>query len=155
MRETDPLVAAFLAERHVACPTCGYDLHGVGGARCPECGEGLWLRLSASSESPSRAAAAMRRIGVPLLIAGGAFLAYRVAMSITYGFGIYGWLQSSFDLAQTAALVVCGWFAFRAPIRPPAHEQRIASTLALFRIGAWVYAVYWLVFTSWAIWPWF
>jgi hypothetical protein len=31
---------AFLAERDVACPGCGYNLRGIAGSGCPECG---WL----------------------------------------------------------------------------------------------------------------
>lgn len=34
-------VRAYLAVRHADCPGCGYDLHGVGRPRCPECGREL------------------------------------------------------------------------------------------------------------------
>ncbi|MEQ8770093.1 MAG: hypothetical protein RIB60_06245 [Phycisphaerales bacterium] len=39
-------LAAFLAERHVPCPSCRYDLHGLRGTRCPECDLGLELRVN-------------------------------------------------------------------------------------------------------------
>jgi hypothetical protein len=38
MPDDAALVTAFLADRHVACPGCGYDLHGAAGGVCPECG---------------------------------------------------------------------------------------------------------------------
>ncbi len=37
----DELLAAYLRTRHVACECCGYDLHGVEGRSCPECGSRL------------------------------------------------------------------------------------------------------------------
>ncbi len=36
---------AFLAERSAPCPRCRYDLHGVKGTACPECGLPLELEL--------------------------------------------------------------------------------------------------------------
>ncbi|GJM18308.1 MAG: hypothetical protein DHS20C14_05210 [Phycisphaeraceae bacterium] len=39
-------LAAFLSDRHVACPNCRYDLHGLGSARCPECNLSLALRVN-------------------------------------------------------------------------------------------------------------
>ncbi len=42
---------AFLAGRDAACPRCGYNLRGLVGAECPECGLGLSLaRLRARVE---------------------------------------------------------------------------------------------------------
>lgn len=40
-----PALAAFLADRDQPCPRCGYNLRGVEGAQCPECGERLVLTL--------------------------------------------------------------------------------------------------------------
>ena len=37
----DQKLAAYLAERDVACPGCGYNLRGVTGGVCPECGREL------------------------------------------------------------------------------------------------------------------
>jgi hypothetical protein len=41
---------AFVAERDVPCPSCGYSLRGLLEPRCPECGEGL--RLGVQMEEP-------------------------------------------------------------------------------------------------------
>jgi hypothetical protein len=38
-------LAAFLAGRDAACPGCGYNLRDLQGTRCPECGEGLVVRI--------------------------------------------------------------------------------------------------------------
>jgi hypothetical protein len=41
-------LALYLSDRDLACPKCGYNLRGVGGDTCPECGEKLTFeRLSA------------------------------------------------------------------------------------------------------------
>lgn len=41
----DELVAEYLRYRDVPCPGCGYDLRGLGGRICPECGAALQLQL--------------------------------------------------------------------------------------------------------------
>lgn len=40
------LLAAFLADRDLPCPRCGYNLRGLTGGRCPECGDPLRLQVS-------------------------------------------------------------------------------------------------------------
>jgi hypothetical protein len=40
------LLTAYLAERDVPCPRCGYNLHGLINGRCPECGDDLRLRVT-------------------------------------------------------------------------------------------------------------
>jgi hypothetical protein len=37
-------VRAFLAERDTPCPACGYNLRGLAGTKCPECGRMLLLK---------------------------------------------------------------------------------------------------------------
>ncbi len=47
MTDADPSgMVAWLAERDVPCPACGYNLRGLRADRCPECGRGLRLGLS-------------------------------------------------------------------------------------------------------------
>ncbi|MHC5023077.1 MAG: hypothetical protein ACYTGG_04090 [Planctomycetota bacterium] len=42
----DPdLLQAFLASHDAACPVCSYNLRGVAGSKCPECGHGLALAV--------------------------------------------------------------------------------------------------------------
>jgi hypothetical protein len=42
---TDPMLTTYLAGRDAACPHCGYNLRDLAGDRCPECGDGLALRV--------------------------------------------------------------------------------------------------------------
>lgn len=37
---------AFLRDRDIACPSCGYNVRNLSVPRCPECGEELALRLA-------------------------------------------------------------------------------------------------------------
>lgn len=41
----EDLLRHFLGGRDVQCPGCGYNLRDLPGDRCPECGQGLALRL--------------------------------------------------------------------------------------------------------------
>ena len=41
----DPRLTDYLAGRDEPCPACGYNLRDLCGDRCPECGDGLALRL--------------------------------------------------------------------------------------------------------------
>lgn len=45
MENDADLLKALLARRDLACPSCGYNLRGVAGPNCPECGIRLELRL--------------------------------------------------------------------------------------------------------------
>jgi hypothetical protein len=54
------LLASFLADRDVPCPGCGYNLRGLLGSRCPECGEAIELDVRRES-----AATVWRRWAVP------------------------------------------------------------------------------------------
>jgi hypothetical protein len=41
--DSDPLLRAYLTDRDVACPQCGYNLRALTTDTCPECGEKLAL----------------------------------------------------------------------------------------------------------------
>lgn len=56
------LLAAYLTDRDVSCPTCGYSLRGLTHPRCPECGRGLSLRLQALGPGPPDAAVERARL---------------------------------------------------------------------------------------------
>jgi hypothetical protein len=71
---------AFLAGRDVECPQCGYNLRGLRGAACPECGSALSFRMLRNLERQKKVGALdVRRarwgwtvvvVGFLLLIAG-------------------------------------------------------------------------------------
>lgn len=42
------LIQSFLRDRTIGCPACGYNLRGLAGHGCPECGALLELRLASS-----------------------------------------------------------------------------------------------------------
>jgi hypothetical protein len=44
-RDDGAALRAFLGVRDVACPSCAYNLRGLSGATCPECGEALRLQV--------------------------------------------------------------------------------------------------------------
>ena len=44
--DDDADLIRWLANRDAACPMCGYNLHALTLARCPECGEHLQISLS-------------------------------------------------------------------------------------------------------------
>lgn len=44
-------LAIYLADRDAPCPACGYNLRGLEGARCPECGAELTLAGVKTGES--------------------------------------------------------------------------------------------------------
>lgn len=71
--ERDELIAAFLAERDVSCPRCGYNLRGLEQARCPECERPLVLRIEPAE--PPRG----------VFVAGLAALAGGAAFSVAVG----------------------------------------------------------------------
>ncbi len=58
------LLQTYLAARDEACPACRYNLRGVAGTQCPECGRQLALGLR-------EAGGLGRRRGLLLLVFGG------------------------------------------------------------------------------------
>ena len=68
-----------LDEREAYCPRCDYDLSGIAGARCPECGQNIRETLRIADTTPWRlpqvrrrmiAAYLLRRFGAVALVAG-------------------------------------------------------------------------------------
>lgn len=45
------LLKAYLAERDVACPGCGYNLKGCVTEKCPECGSKIGIRVQAQAQT--------------------------------------------------------------------------------------------------------
>jgi hypothetical protein len=46
-RSPDELLLELVRSQEIACPVCGYNLHGLTMPRCPECGRNLKLTLGA------------------------------------------------------------------------------------------------------------
>jgi hypothetical protein len=45
------LLKAYLADRDVPCPGCGYSLKGCASTQCPECGSGIEITLRGNTTS--------------------------------------------------------------------------------------------------------
>lgn len=108
METTEPtkdLLRAFLVGRDASCPSCGYNLRDLPGARCPECGEMLVLQVGVAE--PRQAAAITGVIG---LAAGagmsGLLLGYLLIQVALYGRYIGG--MSRFFVINFFGLVVEG-----------------------------------------------
>lgn len=74
----DPLVAGYLASRDEPCPRCGYNLRGVAGGACPECGRELLLELAGRERWDRFARPAWVVLGLILLVNAGTLLTYGV-----------------------------------------------------------------------------
>jgi hypothetical protein len=86
------LLRRFLAGRDVPCPRCEYNLRDLHGDHCPECGDGLIIRVNMAE--PRLAALICGLVG---LSAGaglnGLLLVYGAAMMLFTGRGSNSWQQ--------------------------------------------------------------
>ncbi len=90
-----------MLEEHLACPKCGYDLHGIPEVRCPECGfryDAAALRSMIASDECTRLVVA-RDVTVRATIAAGLLVPL-----ICSSLGIFGW--SLFFVVAVAFIVV-------------------------------------------------
>lgn len=138
----DPLVTTFLADRHVGCPACGYNLHGANADVCPECGIGLVLSLAATDRKPVRVRRLLAAGGVCLLAHGLLSLIESVVRYVLYtlpaGLGMGGihwieWLGIAFVLGE----IPLGIWIIR--LRRREHEFAIGNglMLRLARVLVW------------------
>jgi hypothetical protein len=115
MSDDAAMVTAFLADRHVACPGCGYDLHGATEGRCPECGEAVVLEV----ESPR-----VSRLHAVLLIVVAAYLA---VIGTVHAIGRWTFVYDNFVKTQVFVTRNAGGGASSITIRgnpSPAQLQR-------------------------------
>ncbi len=80
----DQALSAYLADRDVPCPGCGYNLRGLTADRCPECSQALKLSVSLQEAHLSALLAA---ILPPIAIAGAAGVLLIVVFMFTVGSG--------------------------------------------------------------------
>ncbi|MEZ6233091.1 MAG: hypothetical protein R3B68_02770 [Phycisphaerales bacterium] len=131
MSDPDPLLAAVLAERHVACPECAYDLIGVGDGVCPECGVGLRIEIGTGRRSLDRIGAALLGSAIGMLAVGFGVLAAVIGVRGWVGaflgglfvFGAIAGLRAAMPngrtwarLERSAWLACVGWWAIGVPI---------------------------------------
>jgi hypothetical protein len=104
----DPYLVNYLAEQDIECPGCGYNLRGLTGECCPECGQALVLRVG---------------LAEPKM---GAFVAGLIGLASGFGFNMFlaGWTLWAI-LVQGMGQI---WWIF---------EMLIGSTVVL-GFGMWL-----------------
>lgn len=134
-------VIAYLAARSLPCPRCGYDLHALTTATCPECAEPLELRLSSAKVNFGWLIVAM----APGCFSGVAalFVSIPIVVSIWHGFapGSSGvpWpiiAADIFGYSSAASLVLI--YRRRAEIlsRPRRQQAAFAGIIWAIHIAA-------------------
>lgn len=97
-----------MLDKHLACPQCGYDLHGIPEERCPECGFGYdaaALRSMAATLEWTRLAVAR------VVITRGAIAIGLMMPSVCDRVGVSGWTQF-FVVAVTYVAAFSTWVIF-------------------------------------------
>ena len=136
--ERDARLRAHLAGHDELCPMCEYNLRGLTGTVCPECGEALRLRVSLSE--PKMAAYLCGLIGLSVGFGfSGVFLAMGVVGLLLEGFGggfPYWMLVGLLSQFVIEGLAMWLWLVRRNWIRRRSRGQRWALAAA-----AWGYSI--------------
>lgn len=153
------MLAHFLADRDVRCPSCGYNLRDLRSAACPECGQPLSVRLDAADPRTGRYLACVIALsGAASVMATGLGIALpRIARSGGMSFlnageqFLFVWYPTAVALAALVALCLLlrrrgrTWFhAGRGPAR--------SALAVLCVIGSLASIVTWVL---WLDWMWF
>lgn len=128
----------FVAERDVACPGCGYNLRGLRGRHCPECG--LEVRLGVQLEEPAMGSLLVTLAALFSVVgASGAVVLAVLWLSVFYD----GWAPWQVWFVPGAALLLGGPGAVLLAGRPGRvwfrkHSAPVRQAIAA---GAWAAAV--------------
>lgn len=119
---------------HLRCPVCRYDLHGLGGPRCPECG--TIVNLAALMRS--------RRSSVETYYLRLALMAAGVLLAVPIGISIIGFVQEishrqSIDVALASMPDAARVTVFAPPYWPP--SAILLSVVAAIAIGLFAAAL--------------
>lgn len=127
----------FVAERDVPCPGCGYNLRGLGGSVCPECG--LEVRLGVQLEEPAMGALMVTLAALFSVVgASGALLLAVLWVSAAYG----DWAPWQVWVVPVLALFVAGPYSVWLASRRGRiwFRRREASVRGALAGGAWAAA---------------
>jgi hypothetical protein len=103
-------------KEHLACPQCGYDLHGIVEVRCPECG----FRYDAAALRSTAASAAWIRVISAKSVTVCAAIAFALAGPvICVRLGASGWIQLC-AIAIAYLVAFATWLAHSEAYRGPA-----------------------------------
>lgn len=124
----------FLAERDIACPGCGYNLRGLTGRICPECGQALVVSLRL--REPKQASLIAGIVGLSMGAGlGGLLLIY--LLIVTFVLRQRGGPTANFAFINGAGFAIHGaailaWVYWWNSIR-----RMSASSRMLLVIGCW------------------
>ena len=132
LAEHDARLRAYLGGHDEPCPMCEYNLRGLTGTVCPECGEALRLRVSLSE--PKMAAYLCGLIGLSVGVGfSGIILAFGVVGTLMYGFGggpPYWMIAALVSQFVIEGLAIWAWLVRRNWIRRRNRNQRRALAAA-------------------------
>ncbi len=141
-REAVDLLHQFLAAHDEPCPACSYNLRGLTGQTCPECGEPLTLRVGLVEPRLAHFIAGL--LGLAIGFGFNLLLLVWVGLMPLLGQSMPPlaevWPLPTFGLLQGAGMWL--WIRWRARIRrrPPAERAvLIAATWLLSAVGATVF----------------
>lgn len=131
------LLRTYLADRSEPCPNCEYDLRGLTGDTCPECGLELVLRVGLAE--PRQAAFITGLIGLAASAGFSGLVAVYLLIALvrTVGFGGYSYLANEFVVITSGLVVSTGtlalWLKLRRWLRARTPMVRWVAV-----IGAWL-----------------
>lgn len=102
--DNDAMLRSFIATRDAPCPACGYNLRGLTGNRCPECGRRLVLAVGTTE--PRLAAFIAGLVGLSSGLGFSALLLLYVLFEATLGRS--GIMPSMLEVALLIAGAVVG-----------------------------------------------
>lgn len=114
---------AYLVDRDVACPSCGYNLRQLQGDRCPECGDQIHLHIGLTEPKQAALIAGLLGLGAGAGL-NGLLIIYAILMTLFLrpgGAGLWG----RFMLINAIGAVVLSAFIY-VWIRNWAHIRRMA-----------------------------
>ena len=131
-REGATAIEAFVKDRDVPCPGCGYNLRGIRGGACPECGvtpsmRHLTLFSRADAVNPQMRVPGALVLGTLVLLLAGMFVFF--LRSVTFG-TLPGWGTFVGRPAQVwygcAALLALWWVIALVRARQRVRDMRVS-----------------------------
>lgn len=128
------MLEMFLAEREVPCPNCGYNLRGLQGSTCPECGLSLSLRVNLTEQRMAAWVTGLIALACSLGWSG-LFLLLVVAVFLADMEPIPWWIFAYFGTGFVlSAVLVLSWLKRRSEFRRRSILTRWVIALSCFAV---------------------